>query len=195
MEEDTGSPQLIEAYEMEVFTPPCDPGTRRFSAKAHLKADIREVLPFLNAILTGAEYNPAATSLRWRSADHMIVFHPLEIAISNLVDRDEAEREIHSLIELVNTTWERRSEIVPSEDVRRRPSHLSVFKLLPGTNCKACGEMTCYNFALKLSIGQANLADCLELTKLEHRAARSQLEDLLMPISSTQASGGYLDNS
>ena len=40
---------LIPAYELEVFTPPCDPGAERFSAVAHLPADIRDALPYLNA--------------------------------------------------------------------------------------------------------------------------------------------------
>lgn len=170
---------LIDEYELEVFTPPCDPGAPRFAAKAHLKADIRKVLPYLNAILEEAEYNPAAPSLRWRKAHHTIVFHPLELATSNLVDRDEAEQETRELIELVNRTWARRAEIEPSEAVRRRPSHLALFELLPRTNCGECGESTCYNFALKLAIGQASLADCTRLTELKNRAARSQLEDLL----------------
>jgi ArsR family metal-binding transcriptional regulator len=170
---------LIDDYELEVFTPPYDPGAPRFAAKAHLKADIRKVLPCLNAILEGAEYNPAAPSLRWRKADHMIVFHPLEIATSNLVDRDEAEQETHELIDLVNRAWEHREEIEPSESIRRRPSHLAIFKLLPGTNCKACGEPTCYNLALKLATGQAKLADCPKLIEVEYRSSRSQLEELL----------------
>ena len=169
---------LISEYELEVFTPPCDPGAPRFAAKAHLKADIREVLPYLNTALTGAEYNPAAPSLRWRKADHLIVFHPLEIAVSNLVDRAEAEQELRELIDLVNTTWAGRSEIAPSEVVRRRPSHLALFKLLPGSNCKACGEPTCYNFALKLALSQRALDDCPVLFERDYAEQRAELEAL-----------------
>lgn len=172
-------PVLIEAYELEVFTPPCDPGAPRFAAKAYLQVDIRPVLPYLNGALDGAEYNPAAPALRWRKSRHTVVFHPLEIAISNLTDREQAEHELREVVGLVNATWERRAEIEPSEAVRRRPSHLALFKLLPGTNCKLCGEATCYNFALKLAAGQAELAGCAKLAEVEHAAARSQLESLL----------------
>jgi ArsR family metal-binding transcriptional regulator len=172
-------PMLIEAYELEVFTPPCEPGAARFAAKACLNVDIGPVLPYLNGVLGGAEYNPAAPALRWRKTGHTVVFHPMEIAISNLTDREQAEQELRELVELVNATWERRAEIEPSEAVRRRPSHMALFKLLPGTNCKACGEPTCYNFALKLAMGQAKLAQCAKLAEVEHRAARSQLEALL----------------
>ena len=50
---------LIEHYDVEVFTPPCEPGAERFSAKALLLTDISEALPYLNATLRGAVYNRA----------------------------------------------------------------------------------------------------------------------------------------
>lgn len=37
---------------------------------------------------------------------------------------------------------------------------MQIFKLLPRTNCKACGMPTCLAFAMKLAQGQVNLADC-----------------------------------
>lgn len=172
---------LIEDCQLEVFTPPCEPGAPHFAAKAHLKADIRSLLPYLNAILEGAEYNPAAPALRWRRAGHAIVFHPLEILVSNVADRDEAEQEVRELIELVNGIWEQRAEIEPNHAVWRRPSHLAIFKLLPAANCRECGAATCYNFALKLATGQANLSECPRLTEKEYRAALDQLKDLLAP--------------
>lgn len=55
--------KLIEDYDLEVFTPPCEPGAERFSAIARLTTDISEVLPYLNATLRGAVYNPSS---HWR---------------------------------------------------------------------------------------------------------------------------------
>ena len=51
---------LIEKYDLEVFTPPCDPGAERYAARARLGTNIEPMLPYLNAVLKGAEYNPAA---------------------------------------------------------------------------------------------------------------------------------------
>src|SRR3989304_5066658 len=45
---------LIEHYDLEVFTPPCDPGSERFAATARLTTDISGVFPYLNATLRGA---------------------------------------------------------------------------------------------------------------------------------------------
>jgi ArsR family metal-binding transcriptional regulator len=47
--------------------------------------------------------------------------------------------------------------------------------LLPQTNCKQCGEPTCYSFAIKLVASQKKIADCPPM----HEAAYAQqLADL-----------------
>ena len=154
---------LVKKYEVEVFTPPCEPGAERFSARAHLVEDISEVLPYLNASLRGAVYHREANALTWKKGGHNVAFHAHEIATSNVEDRDGAENELKGLIELVNHTWERRSEITPDTTTRQRPAPMAIFKLLPRTNCKQCGEPTCYSFALKLAVSQKQIADCLPL--------------------------------
>lgn len=78
--------------------------------------DISEVLPYLNATLRGAIYYPSAYALTWKKGGHNIAFHAYEIATSNVEDRDGAEKELKSLINLVNRTWERRPEITPDTD-------------------------------------------------------------------------------
>ena len=102
---------LIEKYDLEVFTPPCEPGAERYAARARLSVDISEALPYLNATLRGAIYQPAAKALTWKKAGHHVAFHAYEIATSNVEDRQGAELEIKGLIDLVNRTWERRGEI------------------------------------------------------------------------------------
>ncbi len=166
---------LIKDYELEVYTPPCEPGGERFAAKAHLKVDITEVLPYLNATLRGAVYNPAAPALTWKKAGHNIAFHPLEIATSDVESREQAEKEVRGLVELVNRTWARREEIEPSYEVRQRPTPVAVYQLLPRTNCGQCGEATCFNFALKLVAAQVSLEDCPPLREPQYKAQAEKL--------------------
>ncbi len=92
---------LIEHYDLQVLTPPCDPGAERFTAKARLVTDIREVLPYLNATLRGAVYLPDAHALTWKKGGHNIAFHAYEIATSNVEDRAAATKEIEGLVKLV----------------------------------------------------------------------------------------------
>lgn len=173
---------LIPAYELDVFTPPCEPGAERFSAVAYLPTDIRDVLPYLNATLRGAVYNPTVPSLSWRKAGHYVVFQPDRIAVSNVEDRQTAVDEIEGLVRLVNRTWERRNEIEPSTESRTRPAPMTVFKLLPGTNCRQCGQPTCFTFALKLVTGQQKPRDCPPLLEPAFAVQLRELEDMLADL-------------
>jgi hypothetical protein len=91
---------LIDHYEMEIYTPPCDPGAERYAVRAHLAADISEVLPYLNATLRGAVYYPGAKALTWKNAGHSLAFHALEVAVSKSEDRKTAETELKEAVAL-----------------------------------------------------------------------------------------------
>lgn len=171
---------LIENYELEVFTPPCDPGAERYAARARLTVDISAVLPYLNATLRGASYHPGANALTWKKGGHNNAFHAYEIAASNIEDREAAEREIKGLIDLVNLTWERRAEITPDVTTRQRPTPMAIYKLLPNTNCKQCGDPTCYSFALKLTASQRKLADCPPLFEPQYATKLAALDEILI---------------
>jgi ArsR family metal-binding transcriptional regulator len=170
---------LIEKYDLEVFTPACDPGSERYAARACLTVDISDILPYLNATLRGAIYLPTAKALTWKKGGHNIAFHAYEIAASNIEDRYVAEKELKGLIDLVNRTWERRAKITPDTTTRQRPTPIAIYKLLPNTNCKQCGEPTCYTFALKLATSQKNLMDCPPLAETKWADLRAGLEAIL----------------
>ena len=169
---------LIEEYSLEVFTPPCDPGSERFAAFAWLTVGIGDVLPYLNATLRGAIYNAAAPALTWKQGGHSIAFHPFQIAVSNLPDRQAATEELEGLVRLVNDTWERRAEIEPDQRARQRPGLMEVYKLLPRTSCKACGEASCFLFAGKLVVGQARLDGCPVLGEPAYAEQQARLEEM-----------------
>ena len=171
---------LIENYDLEVFTPPCEPEAERYAARARLKVDISEILPYLNATLRGAVYLPEARALTWKKGGHNIAFHAYEIATSNVEDRDGAEKELKGLIDLVNRTWARRAEITPDTTTRQRPTPMAIFKLLPQTNCRRCGELTCFSFALKLVAAQKKLADCPPLAEPQYAEKLAALEEIVI---------------
>jgi ArsR family metal-binding transcriptional regulator len=171
---------LIEKYDLNIFTPPCEPGAERYAAAARLTTDISEVLPYLNATLRGAVYHRAANALTWKKGGHNIAFHAYEIATSNVEDRAAAVEELDGLIKLVNRTWERRAEITPDYETHQRPTPMAVFKLLPQTNCKRCGEPTCFTFALKLAASQKKIADCPPLSESQHAERLAALQAIVI---------------
>ncbi len=60
-------------------------------------------------------------------------------------------------------------------------SPIDVYKLLPGTNCKECGESNCMAFAAKLVNREATLQECPPLLAEKYKAAFDKLWALLKP--------------
>lgn len=170
---------LIEDYDLEVESVPCAPGSEEFAAIVRLNVDISPVLPYLNRTLRGALYIAQAPSLAWKKGGRNIAFWPYKIAIGHLEDRVQAQKVAQGLVDLVNRTWARREEIEPDYEMHKRPGPMEIYKLLPETNCKACGQPTCFIFATKLVMGHVRLEDCTPLQEPQYARQQAQLAELL----------------
>ncbi|MBN1244629.1 acetyl-CoA decarbonylase/synthase complex subunit gamma [Candidatus Bathyarchaeota archaeon] len=60
-------------------------------------------------------------------------------------------------------------------------SPIDIYKLLPKTNCKECGEENCMAFATKIVNREVNVDQCTPLLKKEHAKAYGQLKEMLKP--------------
>ena len=170
---------LIEDYDLEIEISPCRPGSEELVATLCLNVDITPVLPYLNRTLRGAAYNPGAPSLAWKKGEQHVAFWPYKIAMSQLRSRMHAQAVARGLVGLVNRTWERRAEIEPDREGHHHPGPMAICDLLPRTNCHACGQPTCFTFALRLVAEQARLEDCTPLQESEYAVQRARLADLL----------------
>ena len=54
-----------------------------------------------------------------------------------------------------------------------------VYKLLPGTNCRACADASCFVLANKLVSVQVGLQDCPVLEQTQYTKEQAHLADLL----------------
>jgi ArsR family metal-binding transcriptional regulator len=154
---------LIEFYELEITVSGHSAEHFEFEAIARLPVDISAALAYLNATLPEAVYFRDDAVLSWRHEGSKIGFWTDRIAVDDLESREQAEQKMQYLVTLVNQTWKRRKEITPDETRHQRVQPLAVFKLLPATNCRKCGESSCFTFALKVASGQKRLKACLPL--------------------------------
>ena len=150
----------------------------KVNAIADLSEDISEVLPYLNTVLKGLQYHPEEKFLTVKRKGHVITFWPRQIAVTKLEDEKEAKAVMEELKQIVNETHERRNQIKPSDTSRLIPRPLDIFKLLPGKNCKECGEPTCMAFALKMVNDEVEFIQCPLLLKKEFEANRFKLIEL-----------------
>ena len=60
-------------------------------------------------------------------------------------------------------------------------SPIDIYKLLPKTNCKECGQDNCMAFATKIVNREVSIDQCPPLLKKENQKAFAKLKDLLKP--------------
>lgn len=166
-------------YILRVVLSDCNPSSQKVNALVDLSTDISEVLPFLNTVLKGRQYNQEERSLTVKKGGHFITFWPRQIAITKLEDENEAGAVMEELKQILNETYERRDQVKPTYISRPIPRPLDIFKLLPGKNCKECREPTCMAFALKLVNEEVEWKQCPMLLTKEFNGNRQKLSEII----------------
>jgi ArsR family metal-binding transcriptional regulator len=86
-----------------------------------------------------------------------------KVYITQVKDADEGLELLAALTDAINAIWDHRAELVAVQTARRAPRWLDIWKMLPQTNCKQCGEATCMAFAVSLVEQKRELTECLPL--------------------------------
>ncbi len=159
---------------------PCIADEVRVRAIAHIGGELTEVFPYLNAEMHGACYNRHAPVLTFMEQHRLVTLYPRSIALAKADDLFDVWRLLENIRQRVNDVWARRQAIVPCFELREKPPVLEIYKRLPRTNCRACGESTCMAFAAKLWRGEAVLSECTPAWEGEY----SHLREMLMDICS-----------
>ena len=170
---------LIDAgLEIELFCPPCDPGSEAWVATVKIDTDLSDLMPYMNALVKNGFYDPRLPTLVWKEGAHKFFIRKKEFGINNLRDRKQAEREVAKLVKRMNDIWNRRESIQPDFTSRKPPAVLEVFKLLPRTNCGECGLASCMAFAAALAQGDREAKDCPPLLESEYRENMEKLSEM-----------------
>ena len=156
---------LIKDYSLEMIEPPCIPGADHWSAKAHIENNMTGVLPYLNAEFKKARYYPDSNAVVFDYQAKKCSLRPHEIAAAPFDDRKDANAFMDELIHFINTLWKKRKTIVPSLAQREPPRTMDILKLLPRTNCRECGYLTCMAFANQLREGREDISKCTRLSE------------------------------
>ncbi|HSJ52907.1 MAG TPA: (Fe-S)-binding protein [Anaerolineae bacterium] len=154
---------IAKDYDLDLEAPGCAPGAEHWNATARFAEDMTEVFPYLNGQWKGVIYNVPAQQITWRQEGRAVAVRAREISISNLPDRDTATIEMEKIVAEINRIWMDRENLTPVYTPRRRLVAMEIYQLLPQTNCRLCGEATCFAFAGKLTVGQAEIKSCTPL--------------------------------
>jgi len=170
---------LLQNYTLRIVLPECNPSSEKLNAIVELYEDISEVLPYLNTVFKGFQYNDKEKILTIRWKGRAITFRSKQIALTKLEDEKEAREVMEELKQIVNETYVNRGHIKPSYTSIPIPRPTDIYKLLPGTNCKKCGVPTCFAFAFKLTNNELEWKQCPLLLTEEFEANRLKLSEIL----------------
>jgi len=157
---------------------PCVADTRKVRIIAHISGNLTDAFPYLNAERREGCYNANGPTFTFMDRYRMISMYARRIAIAKADDIVDAWRTLEAIRRRINDVWARRAQVEPSWELREKPPALEIFKRLPRTNCRACGELTCLAFAVKVWGGEAPLSHCRPVSTGEY----PQLRDALIEI-------------
>ncbi len=142
---------------------------------------LEAVLPYLANLPSIIAYNPATQVLTFRRQPGFLTLYTDKIYITQVADNEEGLELLSALVDAINTTWERRHELVAVEKATKAPRPLDLYTLLPQTNCTQCGEATCMAFAVKLLMQEQTLKECTPLFDDEaFEERRATLEAMIL---------------
>jgi ArsR family metal-binding transcriptional regulator len=166
---------LLNGYRKEIFNPTCNSHFQSVHCIAHLDVDISEVLPYLNSVLGGDTYIKDPPSVTFKAHGKLITVHAKKIAVNALKNEAEAHATLEWLKEEINNAWDNRATIKPKFDGASKPHLFEIYKLLPKTNCRKCGQPTCMMFSSLAVDGIKGHNDCPSLTQSDAEKLRNYL--------------------
>jgi ArsR family metal-binding transcriptional regulator len=180
------SGKLVERIEIgEVSVCVADVDRIKFIAQAD--RPLGEVLSILYLYLPNANYSEGLGMVSYKQNRRLAtVFSTGKIGMTYVKDKQEAERLVEELRGLINRAITYHiihgspdSKLI---DAKRRLSVKTVYDSLPRTNCKECGEDSCYAFAIRLTNGDQSLDSCKPLLSTSNIDKATLLRNTMQPI-------------
>jgi len=166
---------------------PCVAARTKIRVTAHVAGDLAPVFPYMNAEMTMASYNPHGPNFTFLDGYRMVALYPNRITVARADGIVDAWRVLEDIRRRANETWARRTEIKPSFETRERPPALEIYKRLPKTNCRACGEASCLAFAAKVWMGQVQPSRCIPVFAGPFGELKDALVDICRALGTEQA--------
>ena len=170
---------LLRDYTFETMLPECNTFAETLNAVATLSDDVSKVFPYLASLIKQCSYDDNSKILTFKLEGKGIAMYPHKITVTKLRDREEAAQVLEKVKDFINRTHENRQNIEPCYKKGVELKYLDVFKLLPGTNCRECGQPTCLAFATLLVRQEASIKQCLPLFDGRFEDKRKKLFEML----------------
>ena len=149
---------------------PCIADVSKFRIIARLEPNLGGALKLLEPLFPRGRYSERIGALIIQKGNVLITLYSTgNVTMTMISSEAEARAVLESLKETINKAIA--SGITPVAREKVKVDHAEVYKYLPRTDCKICGEQSCYTFAIRLVGGETALEKCTPL--LEPKFATS----------------------
>ena len=156
---------------------PCIADSTKFRVVANMTPPLGGVLKILEPIFPRGNYSDKKDSLIVQNGEIITTIYGSGKVVMRMVkNEDEARKELENLRNTINEAIKKGVSPPPREKIR--VELMEIYKYLPQTNCRECGEQGCYSFAIRLMAGQVSLDRCTQLKEPEYATNQERLQFL-----------------
>jgi DNA-binding CsgD family transcriptional regulator/ArsR family metal-binding transcriptional regulator len=138
-------------------------GSKIWAASFRLDQDVRHLFPYINATLDDAVYyeNPEHIRLLF---DGYRCFLYSDLTVAHFFESKKAAKNfIVGFIDFLNDIHNQKENIRPNYDQIKQIPIIDILRILPKTNCKECGYLSCMAFAAAIMKGTEAVNKCPSL--------------------------------
>ncbi len=152
---------------------PCIADKTKFRIIAKVEPPLGGALKLLDPLFPRARYSEKIGALIIQRGNILITAYATgNITMTMISSENEAKQTLEGLVRTINEAIAKGITPVPREKIKI--DHAEIYEYLPKTNCKICGDQSCYTFAIRLMGKETTLDKCTPLlepkyaTNLEH---------------------------
>ena len=173
---DISQAKAVEIEEIRQLLP-CIADSTKLRVVANMSPPLGKVLKILEPIFHRGNYSDKKDSLIIQKGEIITTIYGSGKVVMRMVkNEDEAREELENLKNIINGTINKGVTPPPKEKVR--VELMELYKYLPQTNCRECGEQGCYSFAIRLMARQISLDRCTQIKNPEYSPNKEHLEFL-----------------
>ncbi|MCX8207366.1 MAG: helix-turn-helix domain-containing protein [Methanothrix sp.] len=167
----------VELVEIKQLLP-CIADTTKFRMIARMGPPLGGALKALEPLFPRGRYSERIGALIIQKGTVLITIYSTgNVTMTMIRDETHARELLEELRRTINDAIAKGITPAPKERVRVDP--MEVYRYLPGTNCRECGEQSCYSFAIRLVSGEVGLDMCRLLQEEKYTTRLEHLRSLL----------------
>jgi len=178
VKKDLASTRPLEVTQVRQLLP-CIADSSKFRIIARYEPALEGALKLLEPLFPRARYSDKIGALIIQRGNILITLYSSGNVTMTMIKSESEAREI--LNDLRNTINRAIAEgITPAPRERIRVDHAEIYNYLPRTDCRKCGEQSCYAFAIRLAAGETVLDRCSPLLEADYATNLEHLRALLV---------------